>query len=171
MICKNVKCKIDFIPNRKNQLYCSTKCQNSVYKQNKCLKIKKDREPKKCENCNIFFKPNFYNTKFCNNCVEDVRAIQVQKWHLENEVQYKNRKKAYSNKSSTKNKKKEDYIKINNSTKDESISSCVYKSKYTLDEDVFLLENWNKMTKEELAFSLSRTYSSVQSRYKKIRVR
>lgn len=71
-------------------------------------------------------------------------------------------------KVSTKIKKQKDYLEINTTTKEESIQNGVYKTPYALHEDKFILENWNKLTKKEIALALSRTYAAIYSRYNKI---
>ena len=166
--CENKKCKKEFSTNIKNQKYGSEKCRDAAYKSRKWEKEKNQREMILCPSCGKEFIPFPKHKKYCDECVDKIRKKQSKDWinnHLE---QYKQRVSVYTNKFSTKLKKKKDYLKINNKTKEESILEGVYKTEYTFEEDQFLLEYWDKLTKKEIAFALNRTYASIYSRYKKL---
>ena len=148
-------CNEPFSTNRKEKLYCSNKCRLRGYKKRLWEKTKETRESKICISCKIEFRPDFYNTKYCNTCKDTMYKEQTKIWIEENPEQYMSKKKVYQNKISTKIKKKDDFLSLNNSTKEESIANGVYNTHYTTEDDLFLLNNWDKMTKKELAIFAS----------------
>lgn len=173
MICKF--CEEDFRSKRKNMIYCTVLCRRRAGYAAKNIKrnnlyIHKIYKDVKCNNtnCNINITPISINHKYCKNCSDIIRKVQSEKYIKENNYIYKKQKNNYSKKVSTKLKKIEDYNKINGDTKEQSILENIYKSDWNSNEDLFLLENWNKLTKEDIAKQLNRTYAAVHSRYKKI---
>lgn len=163
-------CKTNFTTKYELKIYCCEKCRNGNYKKNlwKKIKIEKTKESK-CQICNKKIESSNSRIIYCSEECKNIANKEKEKaWQENNKEQYLEKKKNYMQKVSTKIKKQKDYLEINTTTKEESIQNGVYKTPYALHEDKFILENWNKLTKKEIALALSRTYAAIYSRYNKI---
>jgi len=167
-------CSKTFSTNRKEKKYCSEKCrrekEKTIRKSKPRTDYKKKGEYKRtCKICNTAFSTIYPNKKYCSTfCADKAQKAHLDLFKTNKEEKYKERKKVYINKNSTKKGKSKKYKHINNNTKDISIKKETYGTRYTEAEDIFLLDNWDDYTKEEIAKILNRTYASVHSRYKKL---
>jgi len=173
-------CKKEFIPKRKDQLYCSPKCRKLAYKKRKYRKEK--LQIKTCPVCSAKFATTNTAQIYCSvKCrSKAIRERYKQKHEQElkkymQEWKNKNREKLhnyYSNrakKEDIKFKKAVDFYKVQDETLKESVKAQKYYKPYTDAEDDFILQMWDKITKKEIAKALKRTYASIYSRYKKIK--
>ena len=173
-------CKKEFTPKRKDQTYCSVKCRDLAYKKRKYRK--EHLQVKICPICNKQFetvqKRKIYCSSKCNSTAQRLKYKQkhkeeyleyLKKWREEHKSYLKQYKSAWAKREDVKFKKAVDFYSIQEVTRTKSIAEHKYYTEYTDEEDEFLLENWSKMTKKEIAKALGRTLASVRSRYRKLK--
>ncbi len=179
-ICRN--CGKEFIPRRKDQLSCSKRC--SVNFQARRAKAFRKFRIECCPVCNYVFFVDKQHLRYCSKKCSDIAKkrtqekwkkehkeeylLKIKKWRIEHKERQKELRKKWLAKPATKIVKKIEYLKSNIPTKEKSIEEGNYYKKYTLEEDLFILENWDKLTKKEIALKIVRSYASVYSRWKKL---
>ena len=166
-----VMCRTLFYSMHTYAKYCSKKCKSKADKvSRRSKKAPPEIQKKSCKVCGKEFLTYFHNQIYCSaQCREVYNNENIKQWQIKNQEQYQIRKKANREKLEMRQKKRQIYKKENDNSKLESISEGVYLSRYTLREDMYLIDNYDKFTKKELAQALNRTISSVQSRYKKLK--
>ena len=169
-------CNKKFSPKRKNQTYCSTKCRDLAYKKRK---YKREKEHKVvCVVCNKEFVTTDSRVKYCSvKCRNKVNREKLRR--KDPDYFYKKVKEFYEKHPEKKKEvfynpkrqleKLQHFIEENDKTREISIKQGNYKTPYSKEEDEFLLQNWDKMKKKEIALHLGRTVASVQSRYRKLK--
>jgi hypothetical protein len=147
--------------------YCSKTCQSKAYKK---TYYKKSREHIcVCMRCDKEFVTTSLYKRYCSKkCMEATNKENIKKWRSTHAEHNKELKDKYSAKPENKAKKREKWHKDNTAAVEQSIASDVYYTPYTQEEDIYLLNNYDKLTKKELATALNRTISSVCSRHKKL---
>ena len=167
-------CLQAFKPKRKDQVYCSVKCRDLAYKKRKYAREKKQYYVRECKNCGEIFITSDSKKHFCSKkCKSNYNVRQTYNRHIEKYREYnrqyrKTHPEIYYNEK-RKLQKTQHFIEENNLAREKSIQSKIYKTPYSKEEDEFLLWNWDKLTKKEIALKLNRTIGSVQSRYKKLK--
>lgn len=163
------ECSNTFFTTNNKKIYCSEKCRRKIAKR---IKNAKETQARRidipCLICGTVFKTE-WGQKYCKECAKNGYRIKVEEWKEEHKEQYKELKKKHQKSEKTIQRKKEEYETIEHITREKSILNNTYKSLYGQNEDLFILENWDKLTKKEIALKLNRTYASVISRYKKIK--
>ena len=178
MQCPN--CKKEFTPKRKDQVYCSPKCRDLAYKKRKYRK--EHLQVKICPVCNkefeTVYKKKVYCSKKCKDTANRIKYKQkhkneyleyLRKWREAHKGYLKQYRSEWTKREDIKFKKKKDFYIIQKETRAKSVAEQKYYTEYTAEEDKFLLDNWDKLTKKEIALHLGRTIASVQSRYKKLK--
>jgi hypothetical protein len=147
--------------------YCSKYCGDKAYKRMDY--IRKRKHTQKCATCGKeFITTSFYKIYCSAECRNKINTQNIKAWHEAHEERYKEKKADYCKKDSTKKMLKEKWAGDNGETKLNSIQEGVYMSSWTIQEDLYLIERWDKTTKKELAAELNRTIAAVRSRHIKL---
>ena len=173
-------CKQEFSPKRKDQLYCSKKCRDLAYKKRKYRK--EHLQVKICPVCNKEFETVYKKRIYCSGkCRRDANKAKYLKKHRDEYLEYlkewrdthkgylKQYRSEWAKREDVKFTKKFCFYYIQEVTRAKSVAEHKYYTEYTANEDEFLLQNWDKITKKEIALHLGRTLASVHSRYKKLK--
>ena len=133
---------------------------------------------KTCPYCNKEFVTSNPKQKYCSvSCRNKYRLQKFKEAHPGKMGEYvkkyyernpEKKKEVYCNEK-RKLQKLQHFIEENDKAREISLQNNTYKTPYSKEEDEFLLRNWDKLTKKEIALKLNRTIGSVQSRYKKLK--
>jgi hypothetical protein len=153
---------------RSYKIFCSRACEARF---NKRIISRLETEARRidviCPVCQSTFKTSF-GQKYCQKCAKIGYKMAEKAWKRDNAARMKELRARYMKSEHGIKKKKEEYIKVTSETREQSINTGTYKSPYGQNEDRFILENWDKMTKEAIAKALNRPYLSIRSRYLKL---
>jgi hypothetical protein len=122
-----------------------------------------------CKHCGKEFETTSYAKVYCSKeCRDEFNKWITKEWqeaHLETHIA---QKQAYRQKISTRLKIAERWKQDNGETRVQSLEEGTYKAPWSVEDDLYLYENWNNYTKKELATILKRTIGGVNSRYHKL---
>ena len=162
-------CNKKFIANKADRLYCSSVCKKKSYSLNRPSRKRTELIVKKCLICKKIITAKTDNILYCKECAKLKNKLDIKKFIKNNKEKHKEQKLKYSRKREIRKKESKKYLNTNRKTKLKSIGAGKYKTRYTLKEDLFILDNWKKITIKEIAVELKRSFAGIQSRLLKIK--